>query len=228
MNLLSIKSIAVHPGRDDSFFAMSACSSKSYKKKTEKNCNHTKIRTTQITVNDGATTKQRRKQMISKTRIFILGLICGAMLFLPNARAMGGGPPPPGHPGSGGPLMEAIRSLGLSESQETQMQTIRATYEEQIKTYMDTVFELKNEMMQSLLAEEYDESKVREYLDAISANIEELELLKAKMLVQIKGVLYSEQVEQLQKNLAERIAFMEEQREKRDAIIEKLMEQGAG
>ena len=166
--------------------------------------------------------------MISKTRTILLGLICCTMLFLSNAQAMGDGPPPPGHPGSGGPLMEAIRNLGLSETQDAQVQTIQATYEEQIKTYMDTVFELKNEMTQSLLAEEYDETKVKEFLQTISANIEELELLKAKMLVQIKGVLYPEQVEQLQKDLAEKLAFMEEQRERRDAIMEKLMEKAAG
>lgn len=165
--------------------------------------------------------------MISKPRTLMLGLICSTVLFLSDALAMDGGMLPPGHPGSGGPLMGAIRDLGLSQSQEAEMRTILAKYKEELKTYMNTVFDLKNEMTQTLMAQEYDETWVKEYIQTISANIEALELLKAKMLVEIKSGLYPEQIEQLQKNLAEKHTLMEKQREQRDTMMEKLMEQTA-
>ncbi|RJP81072.1 MAG: periplasmic heavy metal sensor [Desulfobacteraceae bacterium] len=162
--------------------------------------------------------------MMSNQRKIMLGIVCCTFLFLSETLAMDGNFIPPGHPGEGGQLMDAIRSLGLSDSRKTAISTIISNYQGEMTTYMDTIPELKKEMVLSVFSEEPDEEKIRQYCRDISANIEELELLKMKMLVEIKAVLYPEQVKQLQAELTGKLNFLEKQRDHRDEMMKECLE----
>lgn len=150
--------------------------------------------------------------MILNKKKIMLVLFCCIFFGQSEIPAMEGFPPP-GHPGDGGPLMESIRNLGLSDGQTTGIETIISKYQSEMKTYMDTINEIKKEMEQNLFTEEFDETKIREYSQNISAGMEEIEVLKAKMLVEIKTILYPEQIKQLQEEISEKLNLLEQHRE---------------
>jgi Spy/CpxP family protein refolding chaperone len=166
---------------------------------------------------------QKENPMMLNKRKMILILFCCLFFGQSEIPAMEGFPPP-GHPGDGGPLMESIRNIGLSDEQKTGIEAIISKYQSEIKTYMDTIDGLKKEMDLNLFTDEFDETKIREYSQNISANMEELEVLKAKMLVEIKTILYPEQIKQLQEEISEKLNFLEQHQEQRTKMLEKRLE----
>lgn len=127
-------------------------------------------------------------------------IVLGFMLMASAAWCMPGGGPE-GPPGFLPPHI--LDALDLDEDQFSDIETIRSAYESQIDTLRMQMMDTQHEINTLLFADTFDESALRSACQAASSNMEEMQVLNGKMIVEIKAVLTAEQFATLQELIQE-------------------------
>ena len=100
--------------------------------------------------------------------------------------------------------LRALLSLDLSDAQKTEVANILKKYRDDMRTSADKLAEAKKNMGEMIHADEFNEAEIRKAFQAISPIKEELVVLRAKIISEIKPVLTPEQIETLKERKAER------------------------
>jgi Spy/CpxP family protein refolding chaperone len=111
----------------------------------------------------------------------------------------------PGHRGHGmGALMglKTVLELKLTDAQQTALMNVMNKYQDQMENLRGDMREAGRDVRAALEASVFDEPEARKAFRAASAVREELFILSAKMLAEMKGVLTPEQLELLKERRA--------------------------
>jgi Spy/CpxP family protein refolding chaperone len=102
-----------------------------------------------------------------------------------------------------GPHMEGLRTLlqlDLSDEQKSELLNILNRYKAESETFMEDMMVAGEEMKALRNAQEFNEGQVREAFRKLSSVREELLVLGAKMMEEMKGVLSDEQIKFLKEH----------------------------
>lgn len=145
------------------------------------------------------------------------------------ANACDGKGPRGGHRGEGmfhG--LKMLHELDLSETQKTDITVIMKSYHDDMQAGMDQVFEAKQSLMDVMHAVEFHEADIRQAFRQVSALKENVMVLRAKMMSEIRGVLTEDQVATLEERKKHRMERMKEHRESKrsgcDSRLENFLE----
>jgi len=117
--------------------------------------------------------------------------------------------------------LKALLELKLSDSQQEQMKNIISKYEDQREGLRDKMMEARKNIWTVLKAETFDEGNARNAFRAAAQVKEELFVLRAKMMSELKAVLTPEQLELVKERRAQRF---ERKRERLHGVAEKIGE----
>jgi Spy/CpxP family protein refolding chaperone len=162
--------------------------------------------------------EKRRKNMKSH-KMFVVGIVL-AMVFSSAATAWARDFPV-AHRGHGfGPGLAGLKiflELKPSESQQVEMMNIFTKYRNEEKSLRESMVEARKNISTALDAEKFNEEQAREAFRKSSAVREELFVLRARMMSELKAVLTAEQAELLKDRKARRI---ERIKHRFDALLE--------
>lgn len=147
-------------------------------------------------------------------------LVAGSMVVALVATAEGRSFGPGGkRRGMGGELggLRTFLALKLSESQQAEMSDVITTYRKEMERMRTMVREAGKSLSAVLQAEPFDEEQARRAFRESTSIREEIFVLKAKMMAELKALLTPEQLELLKKQKAQR---MERMRHRFDAESE--------
>lgn len=117
----------------------------------------------------------------------------------------------PGSAGIIGPGLFGLKTLlelNLSDSQKSQVLSIYGKYENDIKSAMNSLMEARKNLHTALQAPEFNEDGIRNAYDQVAQFGEELLVMGAKMMAELKTVLTPEQLQLLKKIKAQRIEWL--------------------
>jgi Spy/CpxP family protein refolding chaperone len=143
----------------------------------------------------------KKKKMSSV--VFSIAIICSGLL---AAQAWAFGPPPPG---GVIPPLDALLELDLSDSQKVEVLNIINKYREEEKELNAQLQAAREETEDVIQAEPFDEEKVRLAFRQISPIMEDIMVLKTKIMAELKAVLNSDQLNLLEEKREERFKRME-------------------
>ena len=109
-----------------------------------------------------------------------------------------------GGPGAAIGGLKAVLELKLSEDQQAQLMNIIGKYEEQREGLRSRMMEARKNVAAVLKAETFSEEDARKASREASEVRENLFVLRAKMMSEMKAVLTPEQLKQLQEGKAQR------------------------
>ncbi len=98
-------------------------------------------------------------------------------------------------PGTGGEF-GFLRHLNLTEAQEQLAQEIFAKYGDDMNEQREKLGAARKNLTETIHADKFSEVSVRQAFEKVSAAREELVVLRAKTLNELKGMLTAEQIEQ--------------------------------
>jgi len=101
--------------------------------------------------------------------------------------------------------LKALLELKLSDSQQEQMKNIIGKYEDQREVLRDKMMEAGREIRTVLKAETFDEGNARNAFRAAAQVKEELFVLRAKMISELKAVLTPEQLDLVKERRAQKL-----------------------
>lgn len=91
-------------------------------------------------------------------------------------------------------LASLIEDLNLSDEQKAQVEAIVAKYEDDKNSLLENVRPARDELRDVIFAEAYNEAAVRQAAQQVSSIMEELAVLHAKMVAELRTVLSPEQI----------------------------------
>lgn len=91
-------------------------------------------------------------------------------------------------------MKRLIEDLDLSDEQKEQVEAIVEKYEDDKDSLVEGMKEAREELQDVIFAEVYDESAVRQSAQQVSSVMEELAVLHAKMVAELRTVLSPEQM----------------------------------
>ena len=147
-----------------------------------------------------------------KSRNALTGILVALVVFASaisaEARPFG---PAFGNPDSGGALaaLQTFLALKLTEAQQEQMQGIIAKYQGQDKELRAKLLETRRNNWKVLSGAPFNEATARTAFKDASAIREDMFILRAKMMAELKSVLTPEQVNLLKERRAERFRTFE-------------------
>ncbi len=148
--------------------------------------------------------------MVSVSLVFGFAFVAEARAF-GHGRGIG--------PDLGG--LKAFLELKLSDSQQGQMVNIIDKYQTKIDGLRNSARESRKNLARIMRAKQFNEGEARKAFREASAVREEMFLLRAKMMVELKAVLTPEQLASLKERRAQR---MEKVRHAFDAWLEEKTE----
>jgi Spy/CpxP family protein refolding chaperone len=146
-----------------------------------------------------------KEDRIMRRKIMLIGA-AAVLMILAVAFGVQAGPFGPGHRGHGmGAFMglKAFLDLKLTDVQQTALTNVMNKYQDQMENLRDDVREAGREIWVVLQAPIFDEQEARKAFRAASAVKEELFVVRAKMMAEMKGLLTSEQLELLKERRAQ-------------------------
>lgn len=90
-------------------------------------------------------------------------------------------------------LTRLVEDLNLSESQKEAVEAIIARYKDGEKSLVEDLRKARQQLFSVIFAEEFNEDNVRQTFQQASSSMEELVVLKAKMIAELRTVLSPEQ-----------------------------------
>lgn len=104
-----------------------------------------------------------------------------------------------GHKFAGGEFAGAgfIKSLNLSEEQKKQAAAIIKSHKDAIKSNMESMMNLRQAMSETMHADVFDEQALRSACQDLSRQKEEMIVLRAKIINELRPILTSDQISQL-------------------------------
>ncbi len=145
--------------------------------------------------------------------VFILAILVSGLL---TVQAGAFGP----HHGGGMLHLKALMALDLSNSQKAEVKNIFDTYKDEGKEIRDRVMETKKGVREVMHSVTFDEENARLAFRQLSTNMEDMLVLKARIMVEIKKVLNPDQLNSLEENMQGRMKDMEENMRFRDSMID--------
>ncbi len=145
--------------------------------------------------------------------VFILAIL-GSGLLTVQAGAFGP------HHGGGMLHLKALMALDLSNAQKAEVKSIFDTFKGEEKEIRDQLLEAKKGIREVIHAEGFDEENARLAFRQLSINMEDMLVLKAKIMVEIKKVLSSDQLDSLEENIHGHMKNMEKGMRFRDSMID--------
>ena len=106
------------------------------------------------------------------------------------------------------PGLKTFIELDLSDSQKSQVLNILEKYQRPRQDTLDSLLEARKHLATVTHAEEFNEDDVRKAYRKISSMEEELFVLRAKMMTELRAVLNPEQIELLRERRAQRTEKM--------------------
>ena len=110
-------------------------------------------------------------------------------------------------------LAGLIEDLDLSDEQKEQVEAIVERYEDDKDNLVESLKEAREQLQDVIFAEEYNETAVRQAAQQVSSIMEELAVLHAKMIAELRTVLSPEQMGYLKGRME---AMKEFRRHRRD------------
>ena len=110
--------------------------------------------------------------------------------------------------GSGFGGLSAFLNLKLTDAQQETMTNILNRYREQRESLRDRLMEMREKQMSIVHAETFDEDAARKAFREGSSVREDMFVLRAKMMAEMKAVLTPEQLETLKERKTERFGKM--------------------
>lgn len=121
-----------------------------------------------------------------------------------------------GFPGAGpigpGGLMPALHRLDLSEDQREQIRDVLEQERELAEGYREQMRALRAELEDQIESDPFDENAVRAKAEAVAALGADMAVLRARRSGQIRELLTSEQLSELEELKAKRESFREQRR----------------
>ncbi len=124
------------------------------------------------------------------------------------------------HHGKGFGPMGMLKGLNLTSEQQTQVDGIMDQHKDQIQAMDEKINASRKALHEAIHNDVFDEQKIREASKSLAANKEEMDVLRARMLSEIRTVLTPEQAAQL-KEMKNR---HQEQRKCRERCCNMMME----
>jgi Spy/CpxP family protein refolding chaperone len=132
-----------------------------------------------------------------------------AMAFVAQARPFGPGFSGRGM-GAGVDGLKALLELKLSENQRAQLINIISKYDDQREGFRNRMVEARKNLWGVIKAAEFNEENARKAFQEESAVREDMFVLRAKMMSEMKSVLSPEQLQLLQERKAQRYERMKD------------------
>lgn len=120
--------------------------------------------------------------------------------------------------------LRILKELNLSETQKTDAANILVKYRDEAKTVADTLSAAREKLADTVLADEFNEGAVRLAVRELAAAGEELAVLAAKAVSELRPVLTPEQIEQVKQKRSEIKEKMKERTASRRSKIDKWLE----
>jgi Spy/CpxP family protein refolding chaperone len=148
-----------------------------------------------------------KEDRIMRRKIMFMGT-AAVLMILAVAFGAQAGPFGPGHRGHGlsGTFdgLKAFLELKLTDAQQTALMNVMNKYQDQMENLRGEMKEAGSGVRALLEAPVFDEQEARKAFRAASAVREDLFVLRAKMLAEMKGLLTPEQLELFKERRAER------------------------
>jgi Spy/CpxP family protein refolding chaperone len=142
-----------------------------------------------------------------KPKALMTGVVAAAMIFamafVAQARPFGPGFSDRGM-GAGVGGLKALLELKLSENQRAQLINIISKYGEQTEGFRNRAIEARKNLWRVMKAAEFNEENARKAFREESAVREDMFVLRAKMISEMKSLLNPEQLQLLQERKAQR------------------------
>jgi Spy/CpxP family protein refolding chaperone len=106
------------------------------------------------------------------------------------------------------PGLKTLIELNLSDSQESQILNILEKYQRERQDTLDSLLKTRKHLSTVIHAEGFNEGDVRRAYQQVSSIEEELFVLRAKMMGELRAVLNPEQIELLRERRAQRTEKM--------------------
>jgi len=91
-------------------------------------------------------------------------------------------------------LTGLIEDLNLTDEEKTQVEAIIEKYQDDKDNLLEKARQARDELQDAIFAEEYNEAAVRQASQQVSSIMEELAVLNAKMVAELRTVLSPEQI----------------------------------
>jgi Spy/CpxP family protein refolding chaperone len=139
--------------------------------------------------------------------VMVAGLMVVAVVFAAEARPFGPNPQKWGmRSGFGG--LKAFLELKLSEPQQMEMMNIITKYQSEREDLRNRMIGSRKSLKTVLHAENFNEDDARKAFREASTVREEIFVLRAKMMAELKAVLTPEQLELLKERRAQKLGRM--------------------
>ncbi len=145
--------------------------------------------------------------------VFILAVLVSGLL---TVQAGAFGP----HHGGGRLHLKALMALDLSNPQKAEVKNIFDTYKDEGKEIRDRVMETKKGVREVMHSETFDEENARLAFRQLSINMEDMLVLKARIMVEIKKVLNPDQLNSLEESIQGHMKNMEKGMRFRASMID--------
>lgn len=160
-----------------------------------------------------------------KKQVIIIGLVVLMMVvgsLTAYAGRFGGHPPGPGRG-----FAKLINALDLSETQKTQVNDILAVHQDDMEAAHDSMDDFRQKIHDAMVKYPFDETaenELRLALKEASLVKEDIFVMRAKMMSELKAILTPEQQEKMTELHEERMAKMASRREHRKSRISAWLE----
>ena len=154
-----------------------------------------------------------------KTGIWIIALAIAA--FIAYGSTAMAGKKGRGGKGRGGPL-KVLKTLDLTEDQETRIKEIVGKQRGEVRSQRDQMIPAREALEKAIHSDQFNESAVRQAFKEVVKNREEMVVLRAKMMSEIRSILTPDQVRQWDDHRAKRRQEMKARFEKRLSEYENL------
>lgn len=107
------------------------------------------------------------------------------------------------HMGMGGEPMGIFNKLDLTKQQMDQADKILEEHRNDVKALHQKIGEARKALREAIIADTFNEQKIRAASKILASNMEEMAVLRGKIVSEIRTILTPEQIEQLKKMRAE-------------------------
>jgi Spy/CpxP family protein refolding chaperone len=138
--------------------------------------------------------------VVSMVLVFATAFVVEARPFSPDMQKRG--------MGSGFTGLRAFHDLNLSDTQQESITNIINQYQDQRETFWNSMVEARKNLRVVLQAEQFNEEDARKAYREASTVREDMFVLRAKMMAELRAVLAPEQLELLKERKAKRLERM--------------------
>ncbi len=151
-----------------------------------------------------------------KVVIFVFSLT----IILSGAPAMQAGAFGSHSHGGGMCPLKMLTALDLTDDQKAEVRNILIKYREEQKEIRDRLHKARAEVAEVIHAEPFNEVNIREAIRQISPMMEDMMVLKAKIMAELKTLLNPDQLEFIEKERDEHVKRMGKGMQFRDLMID--------